>query len=57
MGILGTSDDLRKKRFYHGTRAELKPGNLIEPGNPPNVDERDRITTYVSLTPNLDAAI
>jgi hypothetical protein len=56
-GILGTTDDLRTKRFYHGTRAELKPGDLIEPSNPPDVGERDRMTTYVYLTPNLDAAI
>ncbi len=47
----------RSQRFYHGTRADLKPGDLIEPGNPPDVGERDRMTTYVYLTPNLDAAI
>src|SRR4030095_847952 len=52
-GILG----MRTKRFYHGTRAELKPGDLIEPCNPPDVGERDSMTTYVYLTPNLDAAI
>jgi len=56
-GIPGTTDDLRTKRFYHGTRAELKPGDLIRPRNPPDVGERDRMTTYVYLTPNLDAAI
>src|SRR5215813_13278436 len=56
-GYLGAADDLRMKRFYHGTRAELEPGDLIEPGNPQNVVERDRMTTYVYLTPNLDAAI
>lgn len=52
-----SSDDPRTKRFYHGTRAELKPGDLIEPGNPPDVGERDRMTTHVYLTPDLDAAI
>jgi Rifampin ADP-ribosyl transferase len=57
IGILGTNDDIRTERFYHGTRAEFKQGDLIEPSNPPNVGERDMITTYVSLTPNLDAAI
>jgi rifampin ADP-ribosylating transferase len=56
-GILDTADDLRTTRFYHGTRTELKPGDLIEPGNPLNVAERDRVTTYVYLTTNLDAAI
>jgi len=47
-GYLGATDDLRPKLFYHGTRAELKPGDLIEASNP---------TTYVYLTPNLDEAI
>jgi hypothetical protein len=37
------------RRFYHGTRAERRPGDLIEPGNPPDV--------LVYLTPNLDEAI
>jgi len=56
-GIPGTTDDLQTKLFYHGTRAELKPGDLIKPSNPPDVGERDRMSTYVYLTPNLDAAI
>src|SRR5207248_2215327 len=56
IGILGIND-LRSQPFYHGTRADLKPGDLIEPGNLPDVGERDRMTIYVYLTPNLDAAI
>src|SRR5215510_8432662 len=56
-GMPGTPGDLRTKRFYHGTRAELKPGDLIEPGKPPDVGERVRIAGYVYLTPNLDDAI
>ena len=36
-------------RFYHGTRADLKPGDLIEPRDPMRID--------VYLTPDLDAAI
>ena len=36
-----------QKQFYHGTRADLKPGDLIEPR-----DSRD-----VYLSPDLDAAI
>jgi hypothetical protein len=56
-GILGTADGLRNKRFYHGTRAELRPGDLIRPSYPPDVGERDRMATYVYLTPNLDEAI
>jgi rifampin ADP-ribosylating transferase len=46
--ILGTDDDRQTNRFYHGTRDELKPGDLIRP---------DPITTNVYLTRNLDAAI
>lgn len=56
-GILSTTDNLQTKRLYHGTRAELKPGDLILPSNPPDVGEQDGITPYVYLTPNLDAAI
>jgi hypothetical protein len=55
--ILRTTDNLRTKRFYHGTRADLKPGDVIKPSNPPDVGERDRMTTYVYLTPDLDGAI
>jgi hypothetical protein len=48
---------LEMNQFYHGTRAELKPGDLIAPANPPNVAECDGTITYVYLTSNLDAAI
>jgi rifampin ADP-ribosylating transferase len=50
-------DDLSSQRFYHGTKADLKPGDLIEPGRPPNFGKRERITTYVYLTGTLDAAV
>ena len=56
-GHLAATDDLQTKCFYHGTRAELKPGDLIEPNNSLSVGERDGIATYVYLTPNLDEAI
>lgn len=42
---------------YHGTRAALEPGDLIQPGHAPNFGRRDRLTTYVYLTRTLDAAI
>lgn len=38
-GVPGT-DDVVTERFYHGTRADLRPGDLIEPGNSPAVDGR-----------------
>ena len=44
-------------RFYHGSRAELSPGDLIEPGHPADAGERDGMATHVYLTPNLDEAI
>ena len=53
---MAATDDLSSQRFYHGTRADLKPGDLIEPGHPANFGKRDRITTYVYLTGTLDAA-
>ena len=53
---VAATDDLSSQRFYHGTRADLKPGDLIEPGRPPNFGKRERTTTYVYLTGTLDAA-
>jgi hypothetical protein len=42
--------------FYHGTKADLKPGDLLEPGYSSNFGER-RKANYVYLTATLDAAI
>jgi Rifampin ADP-ribosyl transferase len=42
--------------FYHGTRADLKPGDLIEPGYTSNFGTR-RKANHVYLTATLDAAI
>ena len=33
-GLLGTDDRESSTEFYHGTRAGLKAGDLIEPGRP-----------------------
>ena len=54
---MAATDDPGPQRFYHGTRADLRPGDLIEPGHPPNFGKRERTTTYVYLTATLDAAI
>jgi hypothetical protein len=32
--------DTNSRRFYHGTRAELKPGDLLQPGYSSNYTER-----------------
>ena len=53
---MAATGDPSAQRFYHGTRADLKPGDLIEPGRPSNFGTRDRKTTYVYLTGTLDAA-
>jgi hypothetical protein len=41
--------------FYHGTKADLKAGDLLEPGYSSNFGER-RKANYVYLTATLDAA-
>jgi rifampin ADP-ribosylating transferase len=41
--------------FFHGTRADLKPGDLLEPGYSSNFGER-RKANYIYLTATLDAA-
>lgn len=43
------------RQFYHGTRAELRPGGLVEPGSAPPGEE-PRTLGYAWLTPDLDAA-
>jgi hypothetical protein len=48
-------DDPSAQRFYHGTRADLKPGDLIEPGYNSTYGKRKK-AAYVYLTATLDAA-
>ena len=43
-------------RYYHGTKADLKPGDLIEAGRSANFGNPDRTTTFVYFTGTLDAA-
>jgi len=47
------ADDLGP--FFHGTKAELQPGDLLEPGRSSNFGERAR-ANYIYLTATLDAA-
>jgi len=44
------------ERFFHGTKVDLKTGDLIKPGHRANFGNLDRTTTYVYLTATLDAA-
>jgi hypothetical protein len=48
-------DNLNSQRFYHGTKADLKPGDLITPGYNSNYGKRKK-AVYVYLTATLDAA-
>jgi len=50
------TNDLGSQRFYHGTKANLKPGDLIEPGFNSNYGKRKK-ASYVYLTATLDAAV
>lgn len=47
--------DNPSQRFYHGTKADLKPGDLIVPGYHSNYGKRKK-AAYVYLTATLDAA-
>jgi hypothetical protein len=49
-------DHGRAQRFYHGTKAKLKGGDLIEAGYHSNYGEKKK-AGYVYLTATLDAAI
>jgi Rifampin ADP-ribosyl transferase len=49
-------DDLKSQRFYHGTKADLKRGDLIGPGYNSNYGKRKKKAAYVYLTATLDAA-
>lgn len=49
-----TQFDSSAQRFYHGTRAELKPGDLIQPGYSSNFT--DRRSPWVYFTATLEAA-
>ena len=53
---LESTDDLSSQQFYHGTKANLKQGDLIEPGFNSNYGTR-RKASYIYLTATLDAAI
>jgi rifampin ADP-ribosylating transferase len=48
-------DEVMEWSLYHGTRADLKLGDLIEPGYNSNYGKRTK-ASYVYLTRTLDAA-
>jgi hypothetical protein len=42
--------DTTTRRFYHGTRADLKPGDLLQPSSPSNYTDRRSPWIYFSET-------
>lgn len=50
------TESTNPRRFYHGTRADLKPGDLIAAGYTSNYGARKQ-ASWVYLTGTLDAAI
>ena len=49
------TDDPTSQQLYHGTKADLKPGDLIGPGYNSNYGKRKK-AAWVYLTATLDAA-
>lgn len=52
----GSTNDLSSQQFYHGTKTNLKRGDLIGPGFNSNYGKRKK-ASYVYLTATLDAAV
>ena len=48
-------NDLSSQSFYHGTKANLKPGDLIEPGFNSNYGKRKQ-ASYIYFSATLNAA-
>ena len=42
--------------YYHGTRANLQPGDLVEPGHAANFGATTRLANFVYFSRTLDAA-
>ena len=53
--LMAAIDDLNAQPYYHGTKADLNPGNLIESGYNSNYGKRKK-AAYVYLSATLDAA-
>lgn len=50
-------DEVTEWRHYHGTRVDLRPGDLIRPGHTANFGPTPRSANFVYFTRTLDAAI
>ncbi len=56
-GTLVVGEEVTQWRLYHGTKADLKPGDLIEPGHRANFGAAPRTANFVYFTRTLDASI
>lgn len=54
---LRVMDEVTTWTLYHGTRADLKPGDLIKPGHDANFGHSPRAANFVYVARTLDAAI
>jgi rifampin ADP-ribosylating transferase len=54
--LIDSVNDKSEEKFYHGTKADLKQGDLIEPGFNSNYGQKKK-AKYIYLTATLDAAI
>jgi hypothetical protein len=53
---MAATDEPDSQQFYHGTKANLRQGELIEPGYNSNYGKR-KMAAYVYLSATLNAAI
>jgi hypothetical protein len=53
----GSATHVATGRLYHGTRDQLRPGDLIAPGGAASGGNGDSGSSFVSVSPDLDAAI
>lgn len=44
-------------KYFHGTKAQLRPGDLIEPGHSANFGPSPRLANFVYFTRTLDASV
>jgi len=49
-------NDLNLQQFFHGTKADLKPGDLLQPGFNSNFGKGKK-AAFIYLTATIDAAI
>lgn len=54
--MVNSNNDPTTEKFYHGTKADLKTGDLIEPGFHSNYGQRNK-AKYIYLSATLEAAI